>query len=90
MFNQYATPRPTHFSYAQCSVRSVPLESLSVCGEGSGVNPPCWIERFTPAKVRHEDGTDVLYTCDDSKVSSDYDKGYRFWTRTDMQELRQT
>jgi hypothetical protein len=84
-----AEARTLQLRPVQCQAL-VPLESLPVCGEGSGVNPPCWIERFTTAKVRHGDGTDVLYPCDDSKVSSDYEKGYRFWTRTDMQELRQT
>jgi hypothetical protein len=64
----------------------VPLESLPVCGQGSGINPPCWSERFTSAKVRHADGQDVIYTRDDA-MSSDTVKGYRRWVRTDLKAL---
>ena len=65
----------------------VPLESLPVCGEGSGINPPCWTERFTSAKVRHADGQDVIYTRDDSRSPSDTTKGFRFWARADLKTL---
>jgi hypothetical protein len=65
----------------------VPLESLPVCGQGSGINPPCWSERFTSAKVRHADGQDVIYTRDDSMTSSATVKGYRFWVRADLKTL---
>jgi len=34
----------------RCQVE-VPAETLPVCGQGSGVNPPCWQTRFTVAKV---------------------------------------
>lgn len=38
----------------------VPAETLAVCGQGSGVNPPCWEARFTNAAVLHLDGSRVL------------------------------
>lgn len=69
-----------------CQAR-VPLESLPVCGEGSGINPPCWTERFTSAQVRHASGQDVVYTRDDSNSPTDTSKGYRFWARADLKQL---
>ena len=66
----------------------LPLESLPLCGEGSGINPPCWAERFSRAQVRHSDGQDVEYTRDDSRTPSDTVKGFRFWTRTDFLALQ--
>ena len=71
-----------------CQAR-IPLEALPICGQGSGINPPCWMERFSTAKVRHSDGQDIVYGRDDSMVSSDTVKGYRFWTRTDLVQLQE-
>ena len=67
----------------------VPPETLPTCGHGSGVNPPCWQQRFTVAKVRLSDGSDVLYERDDSQSHGDSTMGYRFWKRTDLETLRQ-
>ena len=78
-----AEARASQLRPVQCQAL-VPLESLPVCGQGSGVNPPCWTERFTMSKVRHKDGQDVVYARDDSRTPSSTIKGYRFWTRTDL------
>lgn len=66
----------------------VPPETLPTCGEGSGIKPPCWQERFTVAKVRLNDGTDVLYERDDARSHGDATMGYRFWKRTDLESFR--
>eukprot|EP00961_Rhodomonas_salina_P302103 3940726-Rhodomonas_salina.5 len=65
----------------------VPLETLPVCGQGSGINPPCWSERFTTAKIRLLDGKQVLFQRDDSESPTDNTKGYRFWKRLDIAAL---
>lgn len=68
----------------------IPPESLPMCGEGSGINPPCWIKRFTTARVRHaSDGSEVVYERNDAKSASDSVRGYRFWERPDLLELQQ-
>jgi len=66
----------------------VPLESLPMCGEGSGIHAPCWQTRFSLAKVRHTDGQDIVYERHDSMSPSDTAKGHRSWRRTDLLELQ--
>ena len=71
-----------------CQVE-VPAETLAVCGQGSGVNPPCWHQRFSVAKVQLNDGSQVLFERDDSNVATDSKKGYRAWKRQDLELLRE-
>jgi hypothetical protein len=71
-----------------CQAR-IPSESLPICGEGSGINPPCWTKRFTSAKVTHaSSGEEIIYERDDSRAPSAGAKGYRFWMRPDIEQLR--
>jgi len=65
----------------------VPKETLSTCGQGSGINPPCWETRFTRAKIQLNDGTHTLFERDDSKSMGDATKGFRFWKRVDFDAL---
>ena len=69
-----------------CQVK-VPAETLPVCGQGSGVNPPCWHQRFSVAKVQLNDGSQILFERDDSNVATDSKKGYRAWKRQDLKLL---
>ena len=63
----------------------IPPESAPMCGQGSGIYPPCWTERFSTARVRHaSDGQEFTYERDDSKLPSNAVKGYRFWKRPDL------
>ena len=71
-----------------CQVE-VPAETLAVCGQGSGVNPPCWHQRFSVAKVQLNDGSQILFERDDSNVATDSKKGYRAWKRQDLELLRE-
>jgi len=71
-----------------CQVK-VPAETLPVCGQGSGVNPPCWHQRFSVAKVQLNDGSHILFERDDSNAATDSKKGYRAWKRQDLELLRE-
>ncbi len=66
----------------------VPLETLPVCGVGSGTTPPCWAERFSRATVLLRDGSPATFARDDSRTPSDRQKGYRFWKQEGIAELQ--
>lgn len=78
--------RSLNFRPAECEAL-VPLETLAMCGVGSGKNPPCWEERFTTASVRHGSGEVVKYVRDDTMTPSDSVKGFRFWRRAGLAEM---
>jgi hypothetical protein len=65
----------------------IPAETLAVCGFGSGKNPPCWVERFTTAKVSHLDGQIITYRREDGLASTATKKGFRYWVRADLEQL---
>jgi hypothetical protein len=64
----------------------LPQETLQYCGIGSGASPPCWISRFSEAKVSHRDGRIFNYILDNKMSPSDTAKGYIFWRRADYNE----
>ena len=59
---------------AKCNAL-VPEETLPLCGQGSGKNPPCFNERFSTATVQHLDGTAVTYFRDDTMTPGYQSKG---------------
>jgi hypothetical protein len=56
-----------------------PVETLPYCGVGSGINPPCWITRFSTAKVAHRNGDQVTYNYNNEKSPTESVKGFGFW-----------
>jgi hypothetical protein len=75
------------YKVATCQA-PIPAETLPICGFGSGKKPPCWTERFTTAKVAHSNGEQIVYIREDGMASTSSRKGYRYWVRTDLEELR--
>ncbi len=68
----------------------VPLETLPMCDVGSGINPPCWVERFSRAKVLLRDGTAAIFFRNDKRTPTDTLKGYRFWQRAGLSDLQRS
>lgn len=61
-------------------------ETAPICGQGSGISPPCWVQRWTRANVSLIDGSIVTMERDDTKTPGDTTKGYRAWRRLDWHE----
>ena len=66
-----------------------PVETRPYCGVGSGINPPCWITRFTTAKVLHRNGDQVIYVVNNVKFPTESEKGFGFWQREDYLNAQQ-
>jgi hypothetical protein len=64
-----------------------PVETLPYCGVGSGINPPCWITRFSTAKVAHRNGDQVIYNVNNSKFPTQSEKGFGFWQQQETRAL---
>lgn len=58
-------------------------QTQPVCGQGSGIKPPCWEERWSRARVAHRDGTEHVYQLNEVRLSGLTTKGYRRWQRAD-------
>ena len=68
-----------------CQVQMI-RESAPICGQGSGINPPCWVQRWSTANVTMTDGSIVTMERDDTQTPGDTTKGYRSWRRLDWLE----
>ncbi len=62
-------------------------ETAPICGRGSGINPPCWVQRWSTANISLNDGSVVTMERDDTNTPGDTTKGYRAWRRLDWDVL---
>lgn len=58
--------------------QSRPYCAGAAAAHGSS-SPPCWEVRWTTVRVVHRDGTQAVYVQQNDGVSSDTQKGYRYW-----------